>query len=69
MRHLALACRWGPSGATSLNYHVEPHVMHRRTANRLAGWQSRGGGSYHPMIMITAALRELAIAAAPGFRP
>jgi hypothetical protein len=43
--------------------------MHRRKANRLAGWQSRGSGSYHLMIMITAALRELANAAAPGFRP
>ena len=69
LRHLALALPPGPSGTTSLNYHVEPHDMHRRKANRLAGGQSRGGGSYHLMIMITAALRELAIAAAPGLRP
>ena len=67
MRHLALPL--GPSGTTSLNHHVEPNVVHRRNANRLASWQRRGGGSYYLMIMITAALRELAIAAAPGFRP
>ena len=69
MRHLALALPLGPPGTTSHNYSMELHVMHRRNANRLAGWQSRGGGSYHLMIMITAALRELAIAAAAGFRP
>ena len=61
---------WRPpvkGGGRVDRFYVTPEL--RESGAVLAYAQKDGGGSDHLMIMITVGLRELAQAAAPGFRP
>jgi endonuclease/exonuclease/phosphatase family metal-dependent hydrolase len=57
----------GKRGGRVDRFYVTPEL--RESGAVLAYAQKDGGGSDHLMIMITVGLRELAQAAAPGFRP